>query len=85
MGRVEISIDEYFVAHLAPEHYVILAGHPRIDGEVVVDDRVALRARDQGRMGSGVEASLELTLDDSVSRVRVFAPESAGTRPAWPS
>jgi hypothetical protein len=38
MGRIEISIDEYFIAHLAPEHYVILAGHPRIDGEVVVDD-----------------------------------------------
>jgi hypothetical protein len=39
MGRVEISIDEYFIAHLAPEHYVILAGHPRIDGQVVVEDR----------------------------------------------
>jgi hypothetical protein len=39
LGRVEISIDEYFIAHLAPEHYVIVAGHPRIDGEVVVDDR----------------------------------------------
>jgi hypothetical protein len=39
LGRVEISIDEYFIAHLAPEHYVIVAGHPRIDGELVVDDR----------------------------------------------
>jgi hypothetical protein len=38
-GRVDISIDEYFIAHLAPEHYVILPGHPRIDGEVVVEDR----------------------------------------------
>jgi hypothetical protein len=39
LGRVEISIDEYFIAHLAPEHYVIVAGHPRIDSELVVDDR----------------------------------------------
>jgi hypothetical protein len=39
MGRVEISIDEYFIAHLAPEHYVLLPGHPRIYGEVVVDHR----------------------------------------------
>jgi hypothetical protein len=38
-GRVDISIDEYFIAHLAPEHYVILPGHPRIDGETIVDDR----------------------------------------------
>jgi hypothetical protein len=39
MGRVEITIDEYFIAHLAPDHYVIMPGHPRIDGEVVVEDR----------------------------------------------
>lgn len=39
VGRVEMSIDAYFLAHLAPDHYVILAGHPRIDGEAVVDDR----------------------------------------------
>lgn len=38
-GRVEITIDEYFIAHLAPDHYVIVPGHPRIDGEVVVEDR----------------------------------------------
>jgi hypothetical protein len=39
LGRIEISIDEYFIAHLAREHYIIPAGHPRIDGQVVVDDR----------------------------------------------
>ena len=39
LGRVEISIDDYFLAHLAPDHYVILPGHARIDGEEVVDDR----------------------------------------------
>jgi hypothetical protein len=39
LGRVEITIDDYFIAHLAPDHYVILPGHPRIDGEVVVEDR----------------------------------------------
>jgi hypothetical protein len=39
MGRVEISIDEYFIAHLQRDRYVIVPGHPRIDGEMVVDDR----------------------------------------------
>jgi hypothetical protein len=38
MGRVEISIDDYFVAHLDSDHYVIIPGHPRIDGEVIVHD-----------------------------------------------
>jgi hypothetical protein len=37
-GRVEITIDDYFIAHLDSDHYVIVSGHPRIDGEVVVDD-----------------------------------------------
>lgn len=38
MGRVEISIDDYFVTHLDPDHYVVIPGHPRIDGEVIVHD-----------------------------------------------
>jgi hypothetical protein len=38
MGRVEITIDDYFIAHLDTDHYVIVPGHPRIDGEVLVDD-----------------------------------------------
>lgn len=37
-GRVEISIDDYFIAHLDSHHYVIIPGHPRIDGEVIVHD-----------------------------------------------
>lgn len=37
-GRVEITIDDYFIAHLDSDHYVIVSGHPGIDGEVVVDD-----------------------------------------------
>lgn len=39
MGRVEMTSDEYFIAHLAPDHYVMLPGHARMDGEVVVEDR----------------------------------------------
>lgn len=38
MGRVEITIDDYFIAHLDPDYYVIVPGHPRIDGEVLVGD-----------------------------------------------
>lgn len=38
MGRVEITFDDYFIAHLDSDHYVIVSGHPRIDGEVVVGD-----------------------------------------------
>jgi hypothetical protein len=39
LGRVEISIDEYFLAHLQRDRYVIMPGHPRIDDQVVVEDR----------------------------------------------
>jgi hypothetical protein len=38
LGRVEITIDDYFIAHLDSDHYVIVPGHPRIDGDVLVDD-----------------------------------------------
>jgi len=37
-GRVEITIDDYFIAHLDGDHYVIVSGHGLIDGEVVVAD-----------------------------------------------
>ena len=38
MGRVEITIDDYFIAHLDTDHYVIVPGHPGIEGEVLVHD-----------------------------------------------
>ena len=38
MGRVEITIDDYFLAHLDSDQYVIIPGHPRIDGEMIVGD-----------------------------------------------
>jgi hypothetical protein len=36
MGRIEITLDDYFLAHLDPDHYVLLRGHPRVDGEDVI-------------------------------------------------
>jgi hypothetical protein len=39
LGRVEISIDDYFIAHLDANHYVVMPGHPRVDGEALVADR----------------------------------------------
>jgi hypothetical protein len=38
LGRVEITIDDYFVAHLDRHHFVIMSGHPRIDGQTMVTD-----------------------------------------------
>jgi hypothetical protein len=38
LGRVEISIDDYFVAHLDRRHFVIMPGHQRSDGETMVAD-----------------------------------------------
>lgn len=38
-GRVEITSDDYFIVHLDSDQYVVLPGHLRIDGEVLVDDR----------------------------------------------
>lgn len=37
MGRVEISIDDYFLAHLDADHYVVMPGH-RLKSEGLVDD-----------------------------------------------
>lgn len=39
LGRLEISIDDYFLAHLGFDRYVALPGHARVDGEVLVEDR----------------------------------------------
>lgn len=38
LGRIEVSIDDYFVAHLDSTHYVVMPGHLRVDGEVLVAD-----------------------------------------------
>jgi hypothetical protein len=38
MGRIEITIDDYFITHLDSDRYVIIPGHPRIHGEVVIHD-----------------------------------------------
>ena len=38
LGRIEMSIDDYFLAHLDSAHFAILPGHPRLDGEQVVTD-----------------------------------------------
>jgi hypothetical protein len=39
LGRLEISIDEYFIAHLGFDRYVALLGHARSDGAFLVEDR----------------------------------------------
>ena len=39
LGRVEISIDDYFIAHLDRNQFVVMPGHPRMDGEAMVADR----------------------------------------------
>lgn len=38
LGRIEVTLDEYFLAHLDPDRYVVLPGHLRIDGEEIVAD-----------------------------------------------
>ena len=38
LGRVDITIDDYFISHLDSNHYVVIPGHPRIEGEVLVGD-----------------------------------------------
>lgn len=37
MGLVEISTDDYFIAHLDADHYVVMPGH-RLTSDVLVDD-----------------------------------------------
>ena len=39
-GRVEITTGDYDAAHIDPDQYVILPGHPTIDGEEIVEDNV---------------------------------------------
>jgi hypothetical protein len=38
MGRIEVTLDDYFVAHLGTDRYVLLPGHLRIDEEEVIAD-----------------------------------------------
>ena len=39
-GRIEITTGDYDAAHIDSDHYVILPGHPTIDGEEIVEDNV---------------------------------------------
>jgi hypothetical protein len=41
MGRIEVTLDDYFLAHLSKEHYVLLPGHLKIDAEEVIADHGA--------------------------------------------
>jgi hypothetical protein len=38
LGRVELSLAQYDDAHLLPNTYVILVGHPRIDEEEIIEE-----------------------------------------------
>ncbi|HEU4449206.1 MAG TPA: hypothetical protein VFR63_04370 [Gaiellaceae bacterium] len=38
-GRVEMTIDDYFIAHLDSYLYVVIPNHPRLEGEATVEDR----------------------------------------------
>ena len=39
LGRIEMTLDDYFVDHLDSTHFVILPGHSRLDSEELVADR----------------------------------------------
>ena len=41
LGRIEITTSDYDAAHVNSDHYVILRGHPTIDGEEMVEDNVS--------------------------------------------
>jgi hypothetical protein len=36
LGRVDLKLDEYESLHQDPSVFVIVPGHPRVDGEVVL-------------------------------------------------
>jgi hypothetical protein len=38
MGRIEVTLDDYFLAHLGPDRYLLLSGHLRTEGEKLVAD-----------------------------------------------
>jgi hypothetical protein len=39
-GSIEITTADYDAAHIDSDYYVILPGHPTIDGEETVEDKV---------------------------------------------
>lgn len=41
LDRIEITTRDYDAAHIDSDHYVILPGHPTIDGEEMVEDNVS--------------------------------------------
>ena len=40
LGKIEITTADYDAAHIDSNQYVILPGHPTIEGEEVVEDNV---------------------------------------------
>jgi hypothetical protein len=38
LGRIEITISRYADTHEDRHHYVVLPGHPRVEGEETVED-----------------------------------------------
>jgi hypothetical protein len=37
LGRIEITVSRYGDVHSNPDHYVVLPGHARVEGEVTVE------------------------------------------------
>jgi hypothetical protein len=46
-GRIEITTGNYDAAHINRDHYVILPGHPTIDGEEIVEDNLTYLVADK--------------------------------------
>jgi hypothetical protein len=38
LGRVELTIVQYDVVRTHPKRFVILPGHPRVEGEEIIED-----------------------------------------------
>jgi hypothetical protein len=46
-GTIEITTGDYDAAHIDRDHYVILPGHPTIDGEEIVEDNLTYLVADK--------------------------------------
>jgi hypothetical protein len=41
LGRIDLTTEDYFIAHLNSDYYILLPDHPRLDGEELVEDHGA--------------------------------------------
>ena len=39
LARIEMTVEDYEAAHMHSDYYIVLMGHPRTEGEELIEDK----------------------------------------------